>query len=177
MSKLRRRYGRDQRVKILNMGIGDKEDVLEMNIASTPTLSTFDSAEMNDLKKEPVLKNVEWVKKEKIHMNTLNYLISQYGLPDFIKMDIEGYEPKALAALSQPIKKLSFEYHTKFREKAIFCIKRLSQLGEYEFNYCIGENLMLELKEWITPDQIIHIMRSSSSERNYGDIYARLKSS
>lgn len=40
---------------------------------------------------------------------TLDWLIEKYGVPGFIKIDVEGFEEKVLAGLSQKIPFLSFE--------------------------------------------------------------------
>lgn len=45
--------------------------------------------------------------------------IETYGVPTFIKVDAEGYEPLVLQGLSQPIKALPFEY-SRYRSGDVY---------------------------------------------------------
>src|SRR6185312_4956889 len=47
--------------------------------------------------------------KYKVETNTLNHFIGQYGKPDYIKIDVEGYEKEVLYGLNQVIAYISFE--------------------------------------------------------------------
>lgn len=58
---------------------------------------------------------------------TIDKLILTYGLPFYIKIDVEGYEKKALLGLSQPVPLLSFEANLpEFREETIDSIERFA---------------------------------------------------
>jgi FkbM family methyltransferase len=71
-------------------------------------------------------------------------MISKYGMPDFIKIDVEGYEFKVLSGLSKMPKCISFEFHTAEIETAIACVNRLQGC---QFNYCLGEPGQFALRE------------------------------
>ncbi len=43
-------------------------------------------------------------------MTTRDKLIEEYGIPSFIRSDVEGYELEVLKGLSVPINMISFEY-------------------------------------------------------------------
>jgi FkbM family methyltransferase len=94
---------------------------------------------------------------------TLDCLIERYGLPDFIKVDVEGMDADVLKGLSQRPRSLSFEYHTaaalwpKTRE----CFNQVLRLGfteanltemtvpKFIFDSWIGINAALsELEKW-----------------------------
>lgn len=47
--------------------------------------------------------------KEQTEITTLDILIEKYGVPDFIKIDVEGSESLVLKGLTQPVACLSFE--------------------------------------------------------------------
>ncbi len=61
----------------------------------------------------------------------------------FIKLDIEGFEAEALAALSRPVAALSFEFTTIQRAVALACLERCVALGYARFNAALGESQML----------------------------------
>lgn len=71
---------------------------------------------------------------------TLDWLIARYGLPSFIKIDVEGAELRVLLGLSQSVPALSFEVHDFDPEKLALCIDRLGQLGEWSYGYSVGES-------------------------------------
>lgn len=73
-------------------------------------------------------KGQEW-KEEEIETITLDDLIRQYGVPYFIKIDVEGYERMALEGLSQKVEYLSIEYTEELKDETLKCIEMLEKLG------------------------------------------------
>ena len=71
---------------------------------------------------------MKWV-KTKQKCITLNSLIEEFGKPVYIKLDVEGYEDKVLAGLSQRIDYISFEFTNGFIENFINCMKHIERLG------------------------------------------------
>jgi hypothetical protein len=69
-------------------------------------------------------------------MTTLDELISAHGSPAFCKIDVEGYEAEVLAALSQPIAALSFEFTPEVRAVALECVDRLSRIWVFASSTC-----------------------------------------
>ena len=116
-----------------------------------------------------------WKKKINIEVTTLDDLIKQYGLPDFCKIDVEGYEYEVLQGLSQPIRLLSFEYTIpEFTDEAINCINYLSELGDIKCNYSSGESLKLALDDWLKPAAFVPLFNELPTKNIIdGDVYIR----
>ncbi len=76
---------------------------------------------------------------------TLDDLIEKYGLPEFIKIDVEGSERKVIAGLSHSVNYISFEVLLpEFMDDALACMDMLLQLNNNtRFNYAVEEKLML----------------------------------
>src|SRR5262249_60695009 len=55
-----------------------------------------------------------WDETAAIEVNvvTLDSLIDEFGVPDYIKIDVEGFDLEVLRGLSQPIALLSVEFNT-----------------------------------------------------------------
>jgi hypothetical protein len=101
-------------------------------------------------------------------------LISQYGKPAFCKIDVEGGELDVLQGLSQPLTALSFEYIPAVIETALQCIDRLSQLGNYEYNWRVSEFPRLRSPGWLSPQEMTAGLQRMPRDANSGDVYARL---
>ncbi|MBZ5857157.1 FkbM family methyltransferase [Flavihumibacter profundi] len=66
---------------------------------------------------------------QSIHTVTLDELIKVYGLPDFIKIDVEGLELEVLRGLSKPVSLLSFEANLPaFYAETLQCLQLLFRL-------------------------------------------------
>lgn len=89
---------------------------------------------------------VSFVEKMKVHTTTLNLLIQEYGIPYFIKVDVEGYELEVIKGLSTPIPYLSLEcLLPDFKEELLESIALLKNLGApLSFNVAINEQLQFE---------------------------------
>jgi FkbM family methyltransferase len=72
-----------------------------------------------------------------VNIITLDSLIKEYGTPDYIKVDVEGFDLEVLNGLSSEISLISFEFNTQegLIEIAAECITQIASLGNYIFNY------------------------------------------
>lgn len=60
---------------------------------------------------------------------SLDDLIAAYGLPVYIKIDVEGFEQQVLSGLSQPVPLLSFEANLpEFLDETMACLRHLDTL-------------------------------------------------
>ena len=109
-----------------------------------------------------------------IHVVTLDNLIEKYGIPRFIKIDVEGHENYVIAGLSQPVNGLSLEFHEDWIPWA--ALVRLSEMANYEFNYSLNRTETFVMDEWIDHVTLVDYMRAhltKEGDLSWGDIYAR----
>lgn len=78
---------------------------------------------------------------------TLDVLIAKYGVPDFIKIDVEGNEKNVIKGLFSPVPCISFEVLLpEFLDDALESIDKILSLSpNMHFNYAVEEKLMLPL--------------------------------
>jgi len=82
----------------------------------------------------------EW-RKITVPCVTLDMLIKEFGIPKFIKLDVEGYEDKVLDGLSQKIDLISFEFTKGFIDSSIRCVEILDKLKFKKIMPCIKRKL------------------------------------
>ncbi len=138
-------------------------------------LSTFSPEQM----KSSFFANITtWNRQEIIMVCKLDDLIIKYGIPDFCKIDVEGYELNVLQGLSLLIPALSFEFSSKQIEIVCKCFEVLNAMSDrYVFNVCFGEPYNLYFKEWVNKELVLDEIRRKDSlamTHAWGDIYAKL---
>jgi FkbM family methyltransferase len=95
---------------------------------------------------------LEFKRTKLVETTTIDDLIAQYGVPFFVKIDVEGYEISALRGLHRPVSYLSFEVNLpEFRAEGMECIGVLAELAHNgRFNYASDCTYDLKFKEWVS---------------------------
>jgi FkbM family methyltransferase len=166
LSTLRWRFDKDKKVTIVDKGVSDAPGKTKIYIAAPRsglnTLSTKWKDALQQADTNRWGKAFTYSDSYEIDLTTLDALIRQYGLPYFIKIDVEGYENKVLNGLSQPVPFVRFETNLpEFLEETIECIVKLKSLSrEAVFNYSLSDEL--ELDKWISGEEMISLIKDPS---------------
>lgn len=75
----------------------------------------------------------EYEKEIIVETITLDSMIESYGVPDVIKVDVEGYENVALRGLSTKVNTLCFEWQNSLRDELKECFEKCAELGYTNF--------------------------------------------
>ena len=140
----------------------------------TPTVTTLAAAWREARAADPDFARVRWNRRIEVDTTTLDRLIERFGIPDFVKIDVEGGEPAVFAGLSRPVRILSFEYLPRALDDVEACIMHLNALGTYRFNWSAGESYRLASSRWLNDQELLADLREPSGQRRPGDVYAQL---
>lgn len=170
-------HGRDTNVIILPRALGARSGRQAFHLnTDNPTVSTISDAFLQRAEDAPGWEGQHWDDDVDVDVVTLDALLARFGVPVFIKIDVEGYEDAVLRGLSRPVKALSFEFTTIMRDTAIACIERLALLGDYRYNFALGETQRLSFGNWLSDADMAKHLFNLPHEANSGDVYARLAS-
>lgn len=171
---LRRLYGKNRHVTVVEAAVAANEGHGEMYVSRrTPTVSSLSRGWVEGVRQAPRFAGVTWDENVPVAVTTLDSLVTRFGRPAFIKLDVEGGEPEALAGLSTPVRALSFEYVPAMRAATRACFERLDRLARYEYNWTVGESPRLRSPEWLPADRLRVILEALPDGAKSGDVYAR----
>jgi FkbM family methyltransferase len=171
MKVLEKHYGKDAQVTLVHNALGAEEGVREMMIASEHTLSSLSESWVAQVKKTGRFSGSSWNDTQTVMITTLDNLITTHGIPDFIKIDVEGYEHEVLKGLSTQVKLLSLEFTPEFVDSTINCINHLSGLGNVQCNWSMNESMKMMLNDWVDASDMIARLGSYRNESFFGDVY------
>lgn len=174
---LKIRFGNNPRFTVLPVAVSDQEGEFDYYYSETASgYNTLNDKWKNSLESNLDKKDVVSVKYDgsyKVETITLQKLISIYGSPDYIKVDVEGFEWNVLKTLNQSIPYISFEANLpEFTNESNLIIRHLVGLdNRYSFNYSTNEELVLPA--YISGDEMIRLL--NSNQFSYMEVFCKLQ--
>lgn len=103
---------------------------------------------------------LDFERQKNVETTTVEKLMSEYGVPIFIKIDVEGYELNVIRGLQRPVAYLSFEVNLpEFRSEGLQCVEILGRLASAgRFNYAVDCEDGLALDRWLSADEFSHML-------------------
>lgn len=118
-------------------------------------------------------------KQEETPIMSLDSLISIYGTPEFIKIDVEGHEKEVVKSLTTYSGPLAFEWAEEMKEETIETVNYIADvLGHSQF-YIQNEDaytFVPDEKDYVSKDAILKIITDewvTSRHRLWGMIWCR----
>ena len=143
------------------------------DVLSTTNLAAFTNPESRFYQYCPV-------KPYDVPTITLDRMISLYGVPDFIKIDVESAEFECLCSLSQPVELLCFEWAAETKDITHKCLAYLHDVLGYESfsiqfqdNYTYRPN-QEDYVDYETIQERVAKLRRSPEEKDWGMIWTKM---
>ena len=172
---LRAIYADDADVVLVEGACGPKAGHITLHINSAnPTVTTASAEFVRAADGAGGWEGQVWDRTIVVPVTTLDALIAKFGMPDFVKVDVEGFEADVLAGLSIRVPVLSFEFTTIQRDVAQRCLDLLAALGPYGFDVALGESQVMTFGRWVSTAEMAAHIAALPHDANSGDIYARL---
>lgn len=172
VSKLKEKYNNIENITILNNLVSENsEELIDFYISNADTIST---ASKDWITSSRFSKNYSWNKVLKILSINLDTLIKNYGIPNLIKIDVEGYEYEVIKGLSIKANEICFEWAEEQYEKINKTCDYLMSLGYTEFGYIEGDEHLLRPKTYTTWDKCeIHNNIDPNRKEKWGMIWVK----
>lgn len=131
--------------------------------------------------------NKDWLTSDKSRFNNYSYteitcktisidkLIEQYGLPDLIKIDVEGGEYECVSSLTQKVDLLCFEWATETNDITFKCIDYLFNLGytQYYIQNCDNYTFRPQDNDYYDIFSIKQKLLNTIPKRDWGMIWCK----
>lgn len=157
-----------------NIGLSGSVGNMNFNVCNRyPTLSSLQGKEWESQLNENSSLNIKFDATHEIEVSTLDEMIGKYGIPQFIKIDVEGHEKEVLKGLSQKVDCLSFEFLSFNKEELKVCLDMCESLGYSKFNWSYQEEFNFRVKDWTSSEEIFHDIDSMKKKVFSGDVYVK----
>ena len=114
------------------------------------------------------------VQKISVKTISIDKMIELYGLPDLIKVDVEGAEYNVISSLSQKVPTLCFEWASEWKIDTINAICKLITLGYREFHIQKEDNYSYYPPAFdLSYDQVINRIHNTTPKIDWGMVWAK----
>lgn len=155
-------------ITIVNKAVSDNRSLRKMLVdvpgSAVNTLSNK-WAETLRTDSERFGERLAFRKTRDVETVTIEDLVSEFGRPFYIKIDVEGHELSALQGMRAPVPYLSFEINLpEFRQEGIECIRCLENLTvDGVFNYTADCRKGMAFPGWLTANECASALSTCDS--------------
>jgi FkbM family methyltransferase len=169
---------RDKRIVVVQAAAGPKNGLAVLNVSDERDVRSSISDEwIKTMGRQDESYRGIWTRQNVIPMLTLDTLIEHFGMPRFIKIDVEGFEEKVLSGLSSQPFLISFEFTAAFLAPAICCLDReiFHENSTYNFAYNgeWGYPARFEKETWLDKKELKQALGVIERSDQQGDIFVR----
>jgi len=104
---------------------------------------------------------------------TIDDLIARFGVPDLIKIDVEGGEYECVSSLTSKVNLLCFEWASEVNDITFKCIDYLKTLGFSRFYLQNGDNYTYRPadSDYYDDAQIKRLLNATTAKKDWGMVW------
>lgn len=172
LREIRGVFGSDNEVVIVDKALSDAAGMARLHPSKNNSGRSTMSSEFRE--RGRFADSEVWAEPIEVSTTTLDRLISSYGLPDYCKIDVEGFEDRVLDGLSSPIPLISFEFHKEMLDVVERCMRKLSTLSRYGYDVTSSDEHHFDWGRWLPMEDALTHLRGNPDPNFEGEIYARV---
>lgn len=166
---------KDKNIICLNFAVtSSKEESVEFfECAATNTISTLNQKWLND----PSSRFYNQFNYKKIIVNTITIdkLIEKYGIPDLIKVDVEGAEDIVLKSLTKAAKIICFEWAAEMQLEIERSIKHLESIGYSKFHIQNEDKYdYIPASFELNKEELLNILHTKVAKVDWGMVWCNI---
>jgi FkbM family methyltransferase len=173
LALLRRLAGIRKKVTVEASAVGDTRGKIILQLCDNSQLSTANLQWRKHVQHSPLHSSCSWLGELEVELTTLDDLAQKYGIPKFVKIDIEGFDDRAMNAMTFSPEALTFEFNRLLPDVAMRCLQAKAIASGYEFNLICGERMKYASCKWLSNEAFRAQLDSLAGEEQNADVVAR----
>jgi FkbM family methyltransferase len=172
---LQARFRKNKNVHLLNCALDEETGEKKIHISNMNTISSMSEDWISAVQTSKRFPQAEWKKIDTVQTKTLESLIQNYGKPDFIKIDVEGYELNVLKGLKSKVPFISIEYTFEILGTTIECLEYLGKIGETSV-LADDYSEAGQISKWMKVKETIEFLKQKTDKGSTGDLLIKFLS-
>jgi FkbM family methyltransferase len=167
-----------KRIQVIQAAVGARNGLAVLNVSDEwDVTSSLSKDWMEAIQKKDQRYRGNWPRKTVVPLLTLDALIEHFGVPYFIKIDVEGFEEQVLSGLAIQPRLLSFEFHHAFIRASLRCLDLDVFAPGSTFNLVSnsswGYPARFDSEIWLEKEELRQRLLGFSDGDNQGDIFVK----
>ena len=104
---------------------------------------------------------------------SIDKLIQYYGVPELIKIDVEGGEFECITSLTQKVNNICFEWASETNNITFKCLDYLQNLGFNEFSIQFDDNYLYRPSSYTNINNIKQLLNKTTPKIDWGMIWTK----
>ena len=168
----------DKQIEVIQAAAGAKNGLAVLNVSDERDVRSSVSDDwIKTMGRQDESYRGIWSRQNMVPMLTLDTLIEHFGMPQFIKIDVEGFEEKVLSGLSAQPPLISFEFTAAFLAPAMRCmdmaVLRDGSMFNFAYNAEWGYPARFENEIWLDKEELKKALLKIEGSDHQGDIFVK----
>ena len=102
-------------------------------------------------------------------------MITEFGRPSFIKIDVVGFEYEVIQGLSEKVNNISLEFTPEYIDSTLASLNYLGNIYNYRANFIINDNMKFELDSFVSIKNVIdELLNYKNDSKLFGEVFLKV---